>query len=269
MNPVWHFLNGVPQIGPLTIGPTSVTSTVPLLAPDGSAGAPSYSFASGGSNEGLYLRTSGEMAWSFNGVGQMSFNGGDFQFASGGSLQWLSGALGTSADVSLSRGAANRLDLATGDSFYVVSGGLGVGTTPPASGITTSGAVIATGNLRSDAAIQINGGSTIISSTAPTIASGFGTSPSVVTANGTAAFTINVGTGGTASAGVITMPTAATGWIVNVQNLTAQAANRASVRTTQTATTTTSVTIQNQNVATGAATAWAASDVLSITAIAY
>jgi len=112
-------------------------------------------------------------------------------------------------------------------------------------------------------------GKVLMVATAPTIASGFGTSPSIVASNGTAAFTINVGTGGTASAGVITMPAATTGWICQIQNLTAQAANRASVRTCQTASSTTSITVQNQDVATGAATAWAASDVLSITAVAY
>jgi hypothetical protein len=50
-------------------------------------------------------------------------------------------------------------------------------------------------------------------STAPTISSGFGTSPSIAANNGTAAFTVNVGTGGTAYAGVIGLPmhVAATG----------------------------------------------------------
>lgn len=108
-----------------------------------------------------------------------------------------------------------------------------------------------------------------ISATAPTIASGFGTSPSIVVSNGTAAFTINVGTGGTANSGVITLPAATTGWVCHIENLTAQAANRAAVRTCQTASTTTSVTVQNQAIATGTATAWAASDVLSITCVAY
>ena len=111
--------------------------------------------------------------------------------------------------------------------------------------------------------------SVAISPTAPTIASGFGTTPSVVASNGTAAFTINVGTGGTASAGVITLPTAATGWIVHVENITATAANSADQRTVQTASTTTSVTVQNQTVSTGAALAWSASDILVITAVAY
>lgn len=98
--------------------------------------------------------------------------------------------------------------------------------------------------------------------TAPTIASGFGTSPSVVASNGTAAFQINVGTGGTASSGVITMPAATTAWNGSVENRTAVAANRGDQRTVITASTTTSITVQNQTISTGAALAWTASDVL-------
>lgn len=111
--------------------------------------------------------------------------------------------------------------------------------------------------------------SSAIINTAPTIASGFGASPSIVASNGSAAFTINVGTGGTASAGVITMPTAANGWVCHVENITQTAANRANVRTVQTASTTTSITVQNQTISTGAAVAWTASDVLRVIAIAY
>lgn len=106
------------------------------------------------------------------------------------------------------------------------------------------------------------------SATAPTISSGFGTSPSIV-AGTAAAFTLNVGTGGTATGGVIGLPTATTGWILSVKNLTALAANRANQTCVQTASTTTSATIQNQTISTGAALAFTASDILQITAVAY
>jgi len=106
-----------------------------------------------------------------------------------------------------------------------------------------------------------------LSSAAPTISSGFGTGPSVA---GTAAsFRVNVGTGGTATAGVIGMPTAATGWNCTVANLTALAANVANARTVQTASATTTVTVQNQTISTGAALVWTASDILSLACIAY
>lgn len=106
----------------------------------------------------------------------------------------------------------------------------------------------------------------IDSSTAPTISSGFGTSPTVPANNGTATFTINIGTGGTANSGVIGLPAATTGWFVHCNNLTA---NTATVFITkQTATTTTTATIGNYDAA-GAAAAWTASNILVCSARAY
>lgn len=107
------------------------------------------------------------------------------------------------------------------------------------------------------------------SNTAPTISSGFGTSPSVTVNNGTAAFVVNVGTGGTASSGVIGLPTAANGWNCWVTNITSNAANRAGQWTVQTASSTTTCTVQHQTISTGAALAWAASDLLRVSAFAY
>jgi hypothetical protein len=101
------------------------------------------------------------------------------------------------------------------------------------------------------------------SAAAPTISSGFGTSPSVTTNNGTAAFTVNVGTGGTASSGVIGLPTASNGWICSCQDLTTTSATV--FITKQTTSATNSCTVGNFSTA-AAAAAWAASDVLSCTA---
>lgn len=102
------------------------------------------------------------------------------------------------------------------------------------------------------------------SSTAPTL-SGFGTSPSVVANNGTAAFTINVGTGGTASTGTITLPAASVGWVCHIQNETSPD----SFITSQTGGTTTTATVKNYSRTTGAAIAWNASDVLRVMCRAY
>jgi hypothetical protein len=110
--------------------------------------------------------------------------------------------------------------------------------------------------------------SLLSSGTAPTISSGFGTSPSVVANNGTAAFEINVGTGGSATSGVIGMPTATTGWICSTNNLTAAASNRAD-NTRQTAYSTTSVTIVNETTSTGAAVGWTASDKVYLSCFAF
>jgi hypothetical protein len=63
-------------------------------------------------------------------------------------------------------------------------------------------------------------GNLIISSTNPTIASGFGTGPTCSPCNNTAAFKVTVGTGGLDSTGVITMPVSGGGWACHVLNLT-------------------------------------------------
>lgn len=110
-------------------------------------------------------------------------------------------------------------------------------------------------------------GSMFLSRTAPTVSSGFGTTPLIVNANGTAFFQVNVGTGGVATAGVVGLPAAAHNWNCTVQNLTAHAGNRAD-DTVQTASTTTTVTVQNQTKSTGAALAWTASDVLQLSCMA-
>jgi hypothetical protein len=107
------------------------------------------------------------------------------------------------------------------------------------------------------------------SATAPTISSGFGTSPSVSANNGTSAFLVNVGTGGTATAGVIALPAAATGWVCSVENRTGVLGNVADQRTVQIASTTTTVTVENQTVSTGAVLAWTASDVLALACHGY
>jgi hypothetical protein len=138
-------------------------------------------------------------------------------------------------------------------------GGLNIGNNTAAT--QPGSAAKAAGHLSFNGTMLLNG-------IAPTIASGFGTSPSIPSNNGTAAFTVNVGTGGSATSGVLTMPTASTGWICHVNDLTAAAAHVA-YNTRQTASSTTSVTLENQTTSTGAAVAWAASDILQVSCFAY
>jgi hypothetical protein len=104
---------------------------------------------------------------------------------------------------------------------------------------------------------DLTGAAMLYSRTAPTISSGFGTSPSILSSNGTATFRVNVGTGGVATTGVIAMPSASTGWNCQVSDLTTH-----SNFPQETASTTNSVTFGGFNSA-GAATAWAASDTLT------
>lgn len=105
----------------------------------------------------------------------------------------------------------------------------------------------------------------LMTRTAPTIASGFGTGASVMQNNGTATFLIGVGTGGTATNGVIGLSQAANGWDCACQDVTTQSSSV--FITKEIAYTTTSCTIANFNT-TGAQAAWGATDQLSCRAFA-
>lgn len=113
------------------------------------------------------------------------------------------------------------------------------------------------------------GGPAWFINTAPTVTSA-GTSPTVPNANGTIAFRVNVGTGGTATTIVLAMPAATTGWNCNGSNLTAAAANRNPTGLLlEQSSTTTAVTMQYQTVATGVALAFTASDIVQMSCVGY
>ena len=106
----------------------------------------------------------------------------------------------------------------------------------------------------------------MLSSATPTISSGFGTAPSV-TAGKAYAFRVNVGTGGTASSGVIALGTTATnGWNCTCTDVTTKSATVFLCK--QTADTTTTATVTNYDAA-GAAAAWAASDILAVSCVGF
>lgn len=115
---------------------------------------------------------------------------------------------------------------------------------------------------------SINMGANLtFSSTAPTVMSGFGTSPTVA---GTAtSFVVDVGTGGVATDGVLSMPTATTGWNCSVNDLTSHVDNDGNQQTFQLSSTVSTVTVEHQNPSTGATVAWTAGDVLSFVCAAY
>lgn len=118
--------------------------------------------------------------------------------------------------------------------------------------------------------LTIRGGTTILtgltfarlaqSATNPSVASGFGTGAAVSPRNGTAFFLIGVGTGGTASSGVVTMPAATSAWGCDAADIT----NSASFVEAVLPTSATSITITNYPRAGGAATPWTASDNLQV-----
>jgi hypothetical protein len=118
-------------------------------------------------------------------------------------------------------------------------------------------ATVQGGTIGAIGAVNLGGSQVmLISGTAPTIASGFGSTPSIVANNGATAFTVDVGTGGAATSGVITMPSATTGWVAHAVDQTTNIVTRC------TASTQTSITLT-------AASAWTASDVLQVICFAY
>jgi hypothetical protein len=101
----------------------------------------------------------------------------------------------------------------------------------------------------------------LMSVTAPTIVAGAGAS--VVSNNGSAVFEINLGAA--ASTGTITLPSATTGWVVYMQNITHPDANVLG----QTGSTQTTATFTNYVRTTGVAGNWSANDHMLCIALAY
>jgi hypothetical protein len=106
-------------------------------------------------------------------------------------------------------------------------------------------------------------GAIVENTQAPTIGSGFGSGASVPVGASTFLFEVNVGTGGTASSGVITMPTPAApnAWGCQVVDVTNPATSNTVITPSGAGTT---VTLTNYSRTTGALAAWAASDVLLV-----
>lgn len=149
----------------------------------------------------------------------------------------------------------------TGNLIYALTNGVGKFTVDYLGQVSGSN-LIATGQVKG-ATLAIT--TLLCSNTAPTIASGFGTSPSIANNNGTCSFTVNVGTGGTANSGVLTLPAASHGWSCRGEDRTTPASFVESVFSTST----TSVTVNNYSRTTGLAIAWTASDVLEISCFGY
>jgi len=107
------------------------------------------------------------------------------------------------------------------------------------------------------------GNNLVVSTTLPTVSSGFGTSPTVL-ANNTFCFKVTVGTGGAAN-GTISLPTAPNGWLAFAADVT----SGSSLFLQLTGSTATSVTFTSYSVTTGAAANMSAGDVVLINCIAY
>jgi hypothetical protein len=121
--------------------------------------------------------------------------------------------------------------------------------------VIDSGAVTSTGGTATFGIYHLNS-NILFSATAPTIASGFGTSPNIALVNGTASFRVNVGTGGTANTGVISMPATTNEWSCFVEPALYGGLPQANGKTLQSQTTSTSISLTNYAVSTGAPAAW-------------
>src|SRR5437870_3620064 len=80
----------------------------PILALDGTAAAPSYSFASN-TDLGIYREAANRLGLGVSGVQKISFRASGPVFASDGAVSWSSGTANLAADLFLVRDAANTL----------------------------------------------------------------------------------------------------------------------------------------------------------------
>lgn len=136
------------------------------------------------------------------------------------------------------------------------------------SGLTVLGPSEFTQSGKGQGTIWAKGGYYLVNAlslpTAP-VATTFCTSPSIPANNGTAAFTINVGTSCGSSTGTITLPAATTGWVCDFHNVTAPATNIVEM----TGGTTTTVTLTNYVRTTGVAGNWTDSNIIRAKCTAY
>jgi hypothetical protein len=147
---------------------------------------------------------------------------------------------------------------------FLEEGGIALGTTTL---VGYPGATVYATHLPTGASgTLLQAANLLISETAPTIFSGFGSNAAIATNNGTAAFTINVGSGGTASSGMIGLPAATNGWNCWAVDLTNPIAG-GGYNVKQTASTTSSATITGFNTS-GFPDVWAANDILSVSCFA-
>ena len=187
------------------------------------------------------------------------------------SISAASGVLVTGAGAPNDAADGARLVYATGTAW--VGGGAADGVCAGNGGLSASGVPATSLGCFSSAGILTPASGVGLASahiadsvTAPAIASGFGTTPSIVASNGTAAFTINVGTGGSASSGVVTMPASTTGWACEVLP---NAAPQAAAMMYSVPTSSTSITITNYTLTTGSSLAWTSGEVIVIKCRGY
>ena len=142
-----------------------------------------------------------------------------------------------------------------GPAFNVVEGNDLYGTNGTAWNNATGISILDSGT--SDM-VRNNPGDLLTGNPTPTVSSGFGSTPSVTASQGYLSFSINVGTGGSATSGVIALPTAPTGWSCAIADTGATPTGQ----TEQTGSTVSTATFTNYSRTTGLAVAWTASEII-------
>jgi len=202
---------------------------------------------------GVYGSNSG------SGIGVVGTNSGAGDGVFGGNSSTGIGVDGSSASTGTGVYGSNP---GTGYGVYGYNSSAGIGVYGYNTGTGYGGAF---DKLNVTNYLSLNG-NLIMSATAPTISSGFGTSPSITFNNGTAAFYVNVGTGGTASAGSINMNVAAPHYwscAVTIDNDdlgTGQQTILASIGNQI-------LTFKNVTISTGAVAPWTGNDVFFVNCI--
>lgn len=219
-----------------------------VVTNDGDATTPAWGFALD-TNTGFYRVASDQIGVTTGAARSLNFTGnGIIEGTTGAPTLKLNNSVGACIDFNATAFACAASNSVTLSANTIVS------MTAPSVSIASAGS-----------ALQL-GGRTHWVNTAPTISSGFGTSPSIAAGISSAAFSINVGTGGTATSGVIGLPTATTGWHCTCTDITTQSSTVFLCK--QKASSTTSATIANYNTA-GAEAAWVASNILHVTCTAF
>lgn len=192
----------------------------------------------------FYQNSPDQLTYYSSGNNQIRFTANFETFKSGLNLGWASGdPTATGIDTSLCRASAGTVQVGT------------------SSTCNSSGTLLAAGvNTNALTATSLVG-----NSTAPAIASGFCTSPSISANNGTFAFTVTIGSACAGSTGTLTMPAATTGWVCDAHNTTTPASNIVE----QSGGSTTTVVLQNYVRTTGVAGNFTASDVIRVKCSAY
>lgn len=230
------FTNGTTSTGQCVNGTavttttaSAVTSTVPILAPNGSAAAPAVAGTGARADTGLVWSADSLLDISVDGVLNYRFIGGRVDLIGSGTIAWNGASIGSGVDTELTRLSANVMAPAAGDAY----------------------------GLASAAFIR----------TAPTIASGGCTSPSISEANGTAAFTVTIGTSCTGVKTVtLTMPAADNLWACRGENNTSDAAQQTNYIVSR-ATSTTAVVLTSYDRVTGLQEDFTASDIYLVACV--